>query len=522
MSNDPIDVLVVGAGPAGATLAIDLRRRGHTVRIIDASRGAFDGSRAKGVQPRTLEVLEDLDTINDVLAGGSTYPLMGIHLGPLTAPWPMNKTRQPRPGVPYPNTWLIPQDRTNAALHASLGRLGPAAEFGKTLTALTQDDETVTATIQQSDEPTREPEQVTARYLVGADGASSRVRKALGIEFAGSTDDADRVIIADAETSGLSRSRWHVWPGLGRTFVGACPLPHSEAFQWMIRISPEETPDLGHDAIRRRIADRIGPKVSLGKISWTSVFRPNIRLAGSYRQGRVFITGDAAHVHTPAGAQGLNTGIQDSYNLGWKLSQVMAGAPAALLDSYEAERRPIAAAVLGLSTKKYEGLGTLDLSSITRGDAEQQLGVNYRHSPLTGPAGQTGRLQVGDRAPDARLTTAAGTPRRLFDVLHGPQFTLIGFGAATSTDVAAVPWPDAGAGLTRIVITAEASTRLGDPAVLHLVDTLGEFADVYRPDPGTLLLVRPDGYLAAIIDHTGAAAFTAVAATLHPSLLTHE
>ncbi|HWI30899.1 MAG TPA: FAD-dependent monooxygenase [Microbacterium sp.] len=514
MTDDQVDVLVVGAGPTGTTLAIDLHRRGHTVRLIDASAGAFDGSRAKGIQPRTLEVLDDLEAIDDVIAGGSTYPLLGAHLGPATLPWPMIKTRDPRPGVPFPNTWLIPQFRTNAALHARAAELGVHPGFGTRLTGLTQDDGGVTATV--TDESGDDERQITARYLLGADGASSTVRKALGIGFTGRTDDADRVILFDADTDGLLRNRWHVWPGLGKTFVGACPLPHSNTFQWMIRLSPDETPVLDPDALRARVADRIGSKVTLGTIHWTSVFRPNIRLADAYRRGRVFIAGDAAHVHPPAGAQGLNTGIQDSYNLGWKISQTLAGAPETLLDTYESERRPIAAAVLGLSSRKYDGLGTLDLSSITRGDAEQQLTLNYRHTTNdTSPAGKRS-LRAGDRAPDARLRDPHGRRKRLFEALRGPQFALLGFGSGTAAEVSTLPWPGAGAGLIRVVVTPSAEPDPTRPNILHLTDASGEFAKVYHARTETLYLVRPDAYLAAVATYDRAAAIIAAAQPLIP------
>ena len=135
----------------------------------------------------------------------------------------------------------------------------------------------------------------------------------------------------------------------------------------MIKLNPDETAPTDEEQLTQTIRARTGNKqLSINNITWKSVFRPNIRLAEHYRNGRVFIAGDAAHAHTPAGAQGLNTGIQDAYNLGWKLGQVLAGAPSELLDTYESERQPIAADVLGLSTKKYEGMAKLDPSSIKR------------------------------------------------------------------------------------------------------------------------------------------------------------
>ncbi|MFJ4939150.1 FAD-dependent oxidoreductase, partial [Streptomyces pseudovenezuelae] len=179
-----IDVLVIGAGPSGSAVAIDLVRRGLDVRVVDRSPHAFEGSRAKGVQPRSLEVLDDLGALKEVLAGGSTYPKLGIRAGPLAVPWKMFTHREATPDVPYPNTWLIPQFRTDRALHARLSELGREIEFGRELTELTQDEDTVVATVADADGT----EEIAARYVVGADGGSSVVRKQLGIGFVGTTD----------------------------------------------------------------------------------------------------------------------------------------------------------------------------------------------------------------------------------------------------------------------------------------------------------------------------------------------
>ena len=501
------EVLVVGAGPVGTTLAIDLTRRGVGVRIIDKAEHGFDGSRAKGIQPRTLEVLDDLGALDDVLAGGSPYPLMGIHLGPITVPWRM--LRSPHAdddGVPYPHTWLIPQHRTDRALHDRLQTLGVTIEYNCELIELDQTADTVTASIGTPDGP----ETITARYVVGADGAASTVRKQAGIGFVGSTDEADRMLIVDASVDGgLARNRWHVWPGLRGRFVGACPLPHGDQFQWMIKLDPDETPPSDEEQLTQTIRARTGNKrLSIKNITWKSVFRPNIRLAAHYRNGRVFIAGDAAHAHTPAGGQGLNTGIQDAYNLGWKLAQVLAGAPPKLLDTYESERQPIAAGVLGLSTKKYEGMAKLDPSSIKRGKDEQQLALSYRGGPLAPiTAERTATLAVGDRAPDAELD-ADGTPVKVFDVFRGPHFTALAYGVRAAHDLDQVTWPTSGATLRRIVVDGD--------------DTAGTFRKNYGIDDDAIILIRPDGYIGAIATTDMLATITSAAAALTPSPHQHS
>ncbi|GAS91253.1 FAD-dependent monooxygenase [Mycolicibacterium brisbanense] len=491
------DVLIVGAGPAGTTLAIDLARRGVTVRLIDKAPHAFDGSRAKGIQPRTLEVLDDLGALGDIINQGALYPPMGIHLGPITIPFRMMEKGKRGPDVPYPDTWLIPQHRTDRALRARFESLGGRVEFGTELMEFTDHDTHVTAHVATSGGA----EDITARYLVGADGGASRVRRALGIEFGGSTDEADRILIVDAAVSGgLSRKYWHVWPGLKGRFVGACPLPHSDKFQWMIRLSPDEAAPQELAQINARIhAHTRNKRLALHDIAWQSVFRPNIRLAANYRRGRVLLAGDAAHVHTPAGAQGLNTGIGDAYNLGWKLGQVLAGADDQLLDTYEHERQPIAASVLGLSTKKYEGIGKFDPSSIRRGKDEKQLALTYHGGPLAPlAADRTKTLQVGDRAPNADLVDADGHRVRLFDSYRGAHFTALAYGAHAAGALAELDWPAAGAQLTRVIVDTSNKGDLPDGV---LTDPTREFARIYGLSRDTLLLIRPDGYIAHIAIH---------------------
>jgi hypothetical protein len=286
----------------------------------------------------------------------------------------------------------------------------------------------------------------------------------------------------------------------------------------MIRLRPDEAPPLDDEQITDRIRAHTGNKrLHVHDITWRSVFRPNIRLAESYRRDRVLIAGDAAHAHTPAGAQGLNTGIQDAYNLGWKLAQVLAGAPPDLLDTYEAERRPIAAAVLGLSTKKYSGLGKLDPSSIKRGKDEQQLALSYHGGPLAPTAAAaepTATLQVGDRAPDSVLHDREGTPIRMFDLYRGPQFTAVAVGERAARALASLSWPPDGASLRRLTIDAADD----DSTYRSLHDTAGTFRKHYGVTDDALLLIRPDGYIASIATRDMVAATGEAVARITPSL----
>ncbi|WP_139999863.1 FAD-dependent monooxygenase [Paenibacillus paridis] len=499
-----IDVLIVGAGPSGSTLAADLLRRGLRVRLVDKAPHAFKGSRAKGLQPRTQEVFEDLGVLGEAFAEGGPYPLAGFHLGPITIPWRMQKQSKVMPAVPYPNILLIAQHRTDAILHRLLVRLGLRIEFDTALVSFEQDAYGVTATLSSG-------ETVTSRYLIGADGGSSTIRKAAGIRFVGETDNSDRTLIIDGTIDELSRNRWHMWPRTYGKSVGACPLPNSNQFQVMIRLNADESSDLDEAAMADQFKTLTG--YHLHDITWTSVFRPNVRLVENYRVGGVFLIGDAAHVHTPAGAQGLNTGVQDAYNLGWKLGQVIAGAPDCLLDSYQAERQPIAARVLGKSSELYSGLDKHRLSSLKRGDEERQLLISYYAGPLAHidtPATKT--LKAGDRAPDATCTGSDGV-QRLFDVLQGPHFTLLAFGTNASLALSELTWPTSGAQLRSYSVV---TGNQADENCLH--DTTGKLASIYGISCDTLVLIRPDGYIGSIITTDWLTAFDNIAKMITPPL----
>src|SRR5690349_1747590 len=201
-------VLIVGAGPTGLTLACDLARRGVACRIIDKTPEYFSGSRGKGLQPRTLEIFDDLGVIEPILRGGGAYPRLRLHFGRLHLHWTMFKQRAASASVPYPNTWMVPQWRTEEILRARLAELGVQVELASELTGFAQDEHGVTASLSR---PGR-LEQVRASYLVGADGGRSSVRKQLGVGFAGKTYEDERMLVGDVRVDGLERSHWHIWP----------------------------------------------------------------------------------------------------------------------------------------------------------------------------------------------------------------------------------------------------------------------------------------------------------------------
>ncbi|TCO60965.1 FAD-dependent oxidoreductase [Actinocrispum wychmicini] len=456
-----MDVLIVGAGPTGLTLALDLARRGVRCRIVDKATEFPRGSRGRGMQPRTQEVMDDFGLIDAVHAHGSAYPPLRAYQGEQVV-WEgtMTERVEPSADVPYPNPWMIPQWRTTQLLRDRLAEFGVKVELGIELTGFAQDDDGVTVTLNGS-------EQVRVAYLIGADGGRGPTRKLLGVPFEGVTSDEIRVLVADVRVDGLDREHWHLWRPVGdpEALIGLCPMGGTDYFQLTIPNPRRELSTV--EDVAGYVAEQTGRSdLRLHGLTWLTEWRPNTRMATRFRVGRVFLAGDAAHVHPPAGGQGLNTGVQDAYNLGWKLAAVLAGAPADLLDSYEQERLPVAAHVLGLSDRLLaEAMSNGgDPSIIQRGKDERQLGITYRGGPLAvDERAEPGAVHAGDRAPNAPV----GDDRSMFDVFRGPQFTVLGFGTDTGTSVS-------------------------DPEAFRIYDVT----------PGTFVLVRPDGYIGVIsADH---------------------
>ncbi len=483
-SEDGLAVLIVGAGPTGLTLACALGRSGISHRLIEASPGPQPGSRGKGIQPRTLEVFDDLGIVDRVIANGQlAMPIRKTALdGQVTLGG--TETFGDRPDIPYSATLITPEWRIEEALRGRLGELGGRVDFGTALASLEQTDERVSATLTTNGEP----ETVTARWLVGCDGGHSVVRKQAGIAFEGETREDVRMIVADVDLDGLDRNAWHMWSH-PEGLVALCPLPSTNAFQYQASIAPGQDPELSlvkMQAILDKRSRRTG--IRLHQPEWASLWRANIRLADRYRKGRVFLAGDAAHIHSPAGGQGMNTGIQDAQNLGWKLAAVVNGALPALLNTYEAERRPVAAGVLALSNARLkQAIEQKDIPT-QRDASTMQLGITYRGSALArDDRDQTAPLRAGDRAPDAtRLMTAEGE-RRLFDLTRGGHFTLLNFG-----ETALLADPPSSLRSLHIV------TQPASPA--DVVDSEGHLARAYAASDRTLVLIRPDGYIALISD----------------------
>jgi hypothetical protein len=230
--------------------------------------------------------------------------------------------------------------------------------------------------------------------------------------------------------------------------------------------------------------------------TWLSLYRVNVRMVDQYHIGRIFLAGDAAHVHSPAGGQGMNTGIQDAYNLAWKLSAVLNGADGTLLDTYEEERLPIAASMLGITTRLHRQAAVDDSQVVTRGSETLQLGLNYRQCSLSQQENPPAApLHAGDRAPDAPLRDAKGRDVSLFDVFRGPRFTLLSFSVHEREGLKRVARKYERELRTYTVDRNAPDTSASDTS---LFDVHGHASSAYSGKNGALFLIRPDGYVGFI------------------------
>jgi 2-polyprenyl-6-methoxyphenol hydroxylase-like FAD-dependent oxidoreductase len=330
------DVLIVGAGPTGLTLAGELLLAGVPAVLADKLPRRSTLSKAGGVQSRTQEAFDQRGLLEPLLATGN-HPAGTAHFAGVTLPLTRHRHRHP---------WRsIPQVVIEGFLERHLATQGFPVRRGRELTALTQDDDAVTATFAHGDT-------VRSRFLVGADGGRSTVRSLLGAEFPGRPGTAT-VVAADVRLSGHDPAVTHARSDGGH-WAAVFPLGTDPRGRPLRRLSlggpgrslPREVP-VTEDEIREGLRAVFGSRVELLELRYARRITNAARQVARYRHGRVFLAGDAAHVHLPIGAQGMNTGIQDALNLGWKLGAAVHGwAPEHLLDSYHAERHPVAAAVL--------------------------------------------------------------------------------------------------------------------------------------------------------------------------------
>ncbi|WP_219511402.1 FAD-dependent monooxygenase [Nonomuraea ceibae] len=497
-TSEMMDVVIVGAGPVGLTLACELARRDVRVRIIDRADTYPAGTRARGVRARTQEVFEDIGVLGRLIeraepprptrfydAQGAVVREAVMYDAPAV------------PGAPYPGSLMVGQQFTEAALRELLASLGARVELGGELVGLAQDRDHVTASVRFD----RQRHHIRSRYLVGCDGGGSTVRKQAGIDFLGETLERQRMLFGNLSVDGLDDSVAHMWATGPGGMLTLAPMPRSGTWFFTAPLPPDgqEPSSVSLETFADIFAQRVGlPGVRFRDAVYLSVYQVNIRMVDRYREGRVFLAGDAAHVHTPAGGQGMNTGVQDAYNLGWKLAHVLRGAPEPLLDTYEEERLPIAAHVLASTTARGRFWAGGDAGRVSERivgafqgqdpfSDVSQLSITYRGGSLARDLDEAIGIRAGDRAPDAHCAKpATGERVRLFGLFRGTHFTLLVFGPK--------PAPRVG--------RADVHTyRIVRPGLPHgdgervLLDPEGQAHDLYGVDGDGLVLIRPDGYV---------------------------
>lgn len=536
-----VDALVVGAGPVGLTMACELRRHGLTCRIIDKNDGPSIWSKAQVIHARTLECFQDIGVVDEVLARGRAVSNARIMTPGLQA---VARVELGNIDSPYPYFMSLSQRETELLLAEHLEKHhGVRIERNVTLEGFSQDASGVHAKLGHIDGST---EELQVPWLFGCDGAHSTVRKTLGLPFEGSTYE-QRVIQADVRVDfPLAVHDDEIAVFLGpEGMLAFFPLPGEHRYRMLTFVDTGDERPVELDTFKALLAER-GPNGSeVSDPKWMVDFRIHCRLVARYRVGRVFLSGDAAHIHSPAGGQGMNMGIQDAYNLAWKVALVQRGkAKDILVDSYEVERRPIAESVLrttDASTKGFTGVLTLknpiavgirnhlmnfvsslDVVKQRTGRSMSQIEIGYPKSPIVGQdqaslwsvgmggsaehPGLSDWVHFGDGpAPGARVPDLPVTEKTLFEILRGPHFTLFCFDGAASTEE----------GYHRMgQIIAQTRERLGDaiqafvvvprdtrPEALGadvpvLFDAAGEMHRHFGARSESLYLIRPDGYVA--------------------------
>jgi 3-(3-hydroxy-phenyl)propionate hydroxylase len=465
-------VVIAGGGPTGLMLAAELALARIDVAIVERRENQdLAGSRAGGLHSRTIEVLDQRGVAERFLSEGKVMQVAGFAMIPLDiSDFP---TRH--------NYGLaLTQKHIERVLASWVSELSVPLYRGREVTSFTQDDDGVDVALSDG-------ASLRAQYLVGCDGGRSLIRKQAGIGFPG-WDASMSYLIAEVDMA--EEPPWGMRAGeKGNNGIGK--LEDGKRARIVLiepRVVQGEEPTI--DELRAALIALYGKDFGVHNVTWLSRFSDMARQAASYRERRVLLAGDAAHVHSPAGGQGLNIGVQDAVNLGWKLAQVVSGtAPDSLLDTYQAERHPLAARVLK---------NTLAQTALMRGD-ERTKALHEKMSELLAldePRKRyaammsgldihydlgSGHPLLGRRMPDLELVTDSG-PRRVFSLLHAARPVLLNLGEPDYLDIA--PWADR----VRWVNAQYAG-----------VWELPVLGPVSAP---TALLVRPDGYVAWVGDGT--------------------
>ena len=460
-------VVVAGGGPTGMMLAAELALAGIDVAVVERRDGQeVDGSRAGGLHARTIEVLDQRGVAERFLAEGEVMQVQSFARIPLDiSDFPTRHNY----GLAL---W---QRHVERILAEWVDELGVPVTRGREVTGFAQDDTGVDVALSDG-------RSLRAAYLVGCDGGRSTVRKAAGIGFPG-WDASTSWVLAEVEMDVEPEFGLREGGGIGPSDGGTVRLALPE--QRLVHAGPPTLED-----VREALVAADGTDYGAHSPTWISRFTDMTRQAASYRRGRVLLAGDAAHVHPPMGGQGLNIGVQDAVNLGWKLAQVVRGtSPHVLLDTYHAERHPVGARVLHNTMAQGALTGSDDRTGALRATVAEMLGMDGPRMLLAGRiSGLDIRYDLGEghpllgrRMPDLDIVSTDG-PRRVFALLHGARPVLLNLDAPGSLDIA--PWGD------RVQMVDADCAGPWELPVLGAVTA------------PTAVLIRPDGHVAWVGDGT--------------------
>jgi 2-polyprenyl-6-methoxyphenol hydroxylase-like FAD-dependent oxidoreductase len=501
------DVLIVGAGPTGLSLACQLVRHGVEFAVVEKNAVVTPYSKAIGVHARTLEIYEQLGLARTALERGTIAGKVRLITGG------EQRGEIDLAGIggrmsPYPFMLMLEQSKNERLLYDYLKGQGRDVLWDTELESFTQTESGVTATVKTA---AGETQTIEAKYLVGCDGAKSPVRHALGLAFEGSTFERT-FYVADAQVDWQFPHDALTGSLSGETFVIFFPLKGEKRYR-IVGVFPEEfAKDEGevlYEEIEARIKREAELELDIHHVEWFSTYKVHTRHVSSFREGRCFLAGDAAHIHSPAGAQGMNTGIQDGYNLAWKLALALKGrAGERLLDTYDEERLENAKNLLRTTDRMFQLAAgpewfmsflrtnvlpsvagfILSLDSVKKFvfPLVSQIGINYRHGSLSRHDGdEKFKVKAGDRMPYFLVGGES-----VYDRLREPRFHLLYF--TDETDSVRLSHTDA----------AGVSADLLD---FHAVPLDAQAAEAFGADRPFGVLLRPDNYIAYISADASAA-----------------
>lgn len=488
------DVLIIGAGPTGLALACQLIRYGVDFVILDSKETTTPHSKAIGVQARTLEIYEQIGLAKPLIAKGAVAEKARLVVdGKVRGEAEFGELGKGLSA--YPFVLIVEQGKHEKILHEHIKAQGKEVLWQTVLISFTQDDSGVKANVRKANGDT---EEIQAKFLVGCDGASSLVRHTLGLKFEGSTFER-LFYVADVEINwNFSHNALHVCLAKN-TSTAFFPMPGETSYR-IVGTFPEDHPrevdEILYEEVESQIIKDTGINLDITHVNWFSVYKVHTRHVNRFSEGRCFLAGDSAHIHTPAGAQGMNTGIQDGYNLAWKLWLVLRKeTDRGILETYNEERLGNAVNLLKTTDQAFNIFASRDwLISLLRTRVApyiagfalrsnafkrflfprvSQIGINYRHSSLSRNGSSELPVRAGDRMPYF-LTDGLS----VYDKLRQPKFHLLLFAEGDRGDLAI--------------------QQYGELVDVNVIPLNPHIREIFGADEPFNVLLRPDNYIGFI------------------------